>query len=117
MRINVEKSVVSRTSINPRYKVQTFTPSFIWQISISITSQILFRMTPGHERVTVANFPSQCKQQQNEQQQKDEMFLDIVPQIEEIIERNSFINLTFCLEVALDHGTRAMPPHKACEYC
>lgn len=117
MRINVEKSVVSRTSINPRYKVQTFTPSFIWQISISITSQILFRMTPGHDRVTVANFPSQCKQQQNEQQQKHEMFLDIVPQTEEIIERSSFINLIFCLEVALDHGTRAMPPHKACEYC
>lgn len=45
------------------------------------------------------------------------MFLDIVPQIEEIIERSSFINLIFCLKVALDHGTRAMPPHKACEYC
>lgn len=69
-------------------------------------------MTSGHDRFTVANFPSQCKQQQ-----KDETFLDTVPQIEEIIERSSFINLIFCLEVALDHGTRAMPPHKACEYC
>lgn len=72
----VEKSVVSRTSINPRYKIQTFTPSFIWQISISIISQILFRMTSGHDRFTVANFPSQC----NSNNEKDETFLDTVHQ-------------------------------------
>ena len=43
-------------------------------------------MTSGHDRFTVANFPSHGKQQQNEQQQKDDTFLDIVPHVEEIIE-------------------------------
>ena len=75
-----------------------------WQISISIISQILFRMTSGHDRFTVANFPSQCKQQQ-----KDETFLDTVPQIEEIIERSSFINLIFCLEFYISDDQKNFP--------
>ena len=43
-------------------------------------------MTSGHDRFTIASSPFQGKQQQNEKQQKDDTFLDIVPPIEEIIE-------------------------------
>lgn len=79
-----------------------------------MVSQILFRATSGYDRFTVANFSSQCKQQQNG---NEAMFLDVVPQIEEIIEGSCFINPAICLEAVLDHGARAVIPNKAWEYC
>lgn len=117
MWIKAERSIVSGTCLHPRYRsVDIY---FIFRFGNSQSPWFLkYYLERPLAMIDSLWLISPASVNNNKMDKRNEaMFLDVVPQIEEIIEGSCFINPAICLEAVLDHGARAVIPNKACEYC